>query len=171
VKWLEVDQAASAPNPNTVETPRGTFSAKVDQKGRLKIPAAFQEYFKAIREEKFFVTTIDTRLLHIYPMCVWRENEAVMDQPPASDAELESAEHLKFIVNYYGGDAALDAEGRMLIPQELRKALGLGESQIWMLFDKGKIVGYNEAEFSKQFGAATSDLASKVRTMKLKGFK
>jgi MraZ protein len=171
VKWLEVDQVASAPNPNTVETPRGTFSAKVDPKGRLKIPAAFQEYFKAIGEEKFFVTTIDLRLLHIYPLRIWRENESVMDLPASSDAELDSAEHLKFIVNYYGGDASIDGEGRMLIPQELRKALGLGESQVWMLFDKGKIVGYNEAEFSKQFGAATSDLAAKVKTMKLKGFK
>jgi MraZ protein len=166
-----VDQAASSPNQKPVETPRGTFNAKVDPKGRLKIPAAFQAYFKAIGEEQFFVTTIDSRLLHIYPMGMWRENEAVMDQTPSNDVDLEASEHLKFIVNFYGGDATIDGEGRMLIPQELRKALSLGESQVWMLFDKGKIVGYNEAEFGKQFGAATSDLAAKVKTMKLKGFK
>lgn len=166
-----MEPTAQATNLNAVETPRGTFSAKVDPKGRLKIPAAFQDYFKTIGEEKFFVTTVDGRLLYIYPIAVWRENERALDEALSTEADVEAAESVRFMVNYYGGDASLDGEGRLLIPQELRKALGLGESQVWMIFEKGKIVGYNELEFNKRLDAAKTDLASKVRLMKLKGFK
>ncbi len=166
-----MDPANSAANSTAVETPRGAFSAKVDPKGRLKIPAAFQEYFKTIGEEKFFVTTVDAKLLYIYPLAVWRENEKSLTESLETEADVDAAESLRFMVNYYGGDAAMDGEGRMLIPQELRKALGLGESQVWMIFENGKIVGYNELEFNKRLDAAKNDLASKVRLMKLKGFK
>lgn len=166
-----MEPTPQATNLSAVETPRGTFSAKVDPKGRLKIPAAFQEYFKTVGEEKFFVTTVDARLLYIYPISVWRENERSLDEALATEADVEAAESVRFMVNYYGGDASLDGEGRLLIPQELRKALGLGDGQVWMIFEKGKIVGYNELEFNKRLDAAKTDLASKVRLMKLKGFK
>lgn len=166
-----MEPTPQATNLTAVETPRGTFSAKVDPKGRLKVPAAFQEYFKAIGEEKFFVTTVDGRLLYIYPISVWRENERKLDEALSTEQDVEAAESVWFMANSFGGDATLDGEGRMLIPQELRKALGLGDGQVWMIFEKGKIVGYNELEYNKRLDAAKVDLAGKVRLMKLKGFK
>jgi MraZ protein len=160
-----------APNLITIERPRGFHSAKVDPKGRLKIPTAFQEYFKKLGEEKFFVTTTDAVLLDIYPLSVWRENEKRLDAPMETDEELMAAEQVRFMANCYGGDATMDGEGRILIPQELRKALGLSESQVYMVLDGGKIAGYNEAEYTKRLAEAKTDLQSKVRLMKLKGFR
>ena len=39
------------------------------------MPAAFQQFFTALREKKLFVTSLDRRIAQIYPMEVWRQNE------------------------------------------------------------------------------------------------
>ena len=51
---------------------RGSYSAKIDEKGRLKIPNAF----KAIVEERhgttgLYVTSVTGDSVRIYPMPVW----------------------------------------------------------------------------------------------------
>ena len=49
---------------------RGNYPAKVDDKGRVKIPAAFLE---SLREygNKFYVTSENGDYVKIYPMKVW----------------------------------------------------------------------------------------------------
>ena len=87
------------------------------------------------------------------------------------EAEMEAAEAVRFNANRFGGDASMDSEGRMLVPQELRKELGLNDSSVWVFFEKGKLVGYNELEYQKQCDASSEDLPGKNKTVKLKGFR
>jgi MraZ protein len=51
---------------------RGTHDAKVDEKGRLKLPA---DFMKLIVEKsygpKFFITSRDGRTTEIWPMQEW----------------------------------------------------------------------------------------------------
>jgi MraZ protein len=63
------------PRPAPVEPPRGTYQARVDEKGRLKLPAVFQQYLTDLGETKVFVTSLDVRIARIYPISVWKENE------------------------------------------------------------------------------------------------
>ncbi len=53
---------------------RGNIPAKVDEKGRLKIPAAFLEELKE-HGDRFYVTSEDGVRARIYPMKAWGEIE------------------------------------------------------------------------------------------------
>ena len=96
---------------------RGHHPARIDDKGRLKIPSAF---LGALTESSrdFFVTSISGEFVRIYPLHAWTEIEkrlAAMPQAhPARQRFLER-------VNFFGQVAQVDAQGRILIPQILRK--------------------------------------------------
>jgi MraZ protein len=97
---------------------RGNHLATVDEKGRLKIPAAFLE---ALRESgnRFFATSENGDFVRIYPMKIWNEIEEKL-------AKLSSHNRTKqkFLMraNYYGQVVELDAQGRLLIQPILREA-------------------------------------------------
>ena len=165
-----MDQTGQNQNP-AIENPRGIHKVAVDPKGRLKLPAVFKGYFETSDEKSFFVTTTDRKLLSVYPLSVWKENERILDSMTGSEVEMEAAEAVRFNANRFGGDASMDGEGRMLVPQELRKELGLNDSPVWVVFEKGKLVGYNELEYQKRCDASSEDLIAKNKTVKLKGFR
>ena len=97
---------------------RGNHLATVDEKGRLKIPAAFLE---SLRESgnRFFVTSENGDFVRIYPMKFWNEIEEKL-------AKLSSHNRTKqkFLMraNYYGQVVELDGQGRLLIQPILREA-------------------------------------------------
>ena len=97
---------------------RGNHLATVDEKGRLKIPAAFLD---SLRESgsRFFVTSENGDFVRIYPMKYWNEIEEKL-------AKLSSHNRTKqkFLMraNYYGQVVELDAQGRILIQPILREA-------------------------------------------------
>jgi DNA-binding transcriptional regulator/RsmH inhibitor MraZ len=166
-----VSTAGSESTPPVVETPRGTYTGRVDPKGRLKLPTDFKEYFEANGHKKFFITTVDAKQLYIYPISIWRENERRLEDALASEEDVAAADSVRFISNMYGADVTMDGEGRMLVPQELRKDLGFADAQVWMYFERGKIIGYNEIEYNRRRDEAKHELADKVRRLTLKGLK
>jgi MraZ protein len=97
---------------------RGNHLATVDEKGRVKIPAAFLE---SLREygNRFFVTSENGDYVQIYPMKFWNEVEEKL-------ARLSSHNRTKrkFLMraNYYGQVVELDGQGRILIQPILREA-------------------------------------------------
>ncbi len=97
---------------------RGNLPAKVDAKGRLKIPASFR---KAIEENfgtRLFITSISGESVKIYPLPVWEEIEERLAAPPTMKPE-----KVKFLerANYWGQEAEMDRQGRVLIHQRLRE--------------------------------------------------
>jgi MraZ protein len=100
---------------------RGNSETKIDEKGRLKIPATFKKVFEEeFPQTKFYVTSMDGKSARIYPMEAWLEVESKLKSsfdPLMSD--------LKHKVNYYGGEAEMDAQSRLLIPQVLREKAGI----------------------------------------------
>ena len=96
---------------------RGHHPARIDDKGRLKIPSAF---LGALTESSrdFFVTSVSGEFVRIYPLPAWTEIEkrlaAVPQAHPARQRFLER-------VNFFGQVAQIDGQGRILIPQILRK--------------------------------------------------
>jgi division/cell wall cluster transcriptional repressor MraZ len=100
----------------------------VDRKGRIKVPA----HFKHVLDEKygscFFVTSLDGKVAQIYPFENWERIEQKL-------AQLSSLNPLrrKFLnrVTYYGQVVEMDSQGRLPIPQLLRKSAGLrGEVEV-----------------------------------------
>jgi MraZ protein len=97
---------------------RGNYPARVDEKGRLKIPAAFLE---ALREygNQFFVTSENGEYVRIYPMRFWNDIEDKLAQLSSHNKTKQ-----KFLtrMNYYGQAVELDGQGRLLIQPILREA-------------------------------------------------
>lgn len=130
-----------------VEPPRGMYPGRLDDKGRLKLPADFQQYFAALPEKKLFVTSLDRRIAQIYPMAVWRGNEKFFenfrDDPRA-------ARSIAFNANDLGGNAEMDGQGRVLFPAELRRALGIENGTVRLYAYKGHIQVLSEAVYEEQ---------------------
>ena len=51
------------------------YPARLDEKGRLKLPERFQRYLGDLPEKKLFVTSLDRHMATVYPIAIWRDNE------------------------------------------------------------------------------------------------
>jgi DNA-binding transcriptional regulator/RsmH inhibitor MraZ len=157
------------PQSTPVEPPRGFFSAHIDDKGRLKFPVELQQYFAAIGDEKYFVTSVDDRIARIYPISVWKGNEKVLEQLATEDPD--AAEALAFVANDYGAETKVDPQGRMTLPTDLRRALSLENQEVRLDCSQGAINIYSKAEYEARKQKAKDMLADKLKAAKLKGFK
>ena len=97
---------------------RGNIPARVDEKGRLKIPAAFLEELKAFGDQ-FYVTSETGDYTRIFPMKIWEELETKLARLSSHNKTKQ-----KFLTwtNYYGQAVEVDSQGRILIPPVLREA-------------------------------------------------
>ncbi len=154
--------------PTTVEPPRGTFQARVDDKGRLKLPAIFLQYLKDLGEEKVFITSLDTRTARIYPISVWKDNEILFE---SATEDPEALEAVNWVANHFGADSELDGQGRVLVPTDLRRHLKIENEQVWMNCYKGRINIYSPAEYEQQKTLHMENLAEKLKTLERKGLK
>jgi len=97
---------------------RGSHPATVDEKGRLKIPAAF---LADLREtgDTFYVTSDSGDHVWVYPMSAWGEIEQKLARIPSSNPSRQ-----KFLTrtSYFGQMVVIDKQGRILIPALLREA-------------------------------------------------
>jgi len=100
---------------------------KIDQKGRLKIPASSVSGFREMGTG-FFITSEDGQCARIYPMQVWNEIEKRLVKLSLHD---RSMQNLLLRAKYFGETVNMDAHGRVLIPAVLRKAaLIKGEANV-----------------------------------------
>src|SRR5690348_5753030 len=147
-----------------VEPPRGMYPARLDDKGRLKLPTSFQQFFSALREKKLFVTSLDRRIAQIYPMEVWRQNEnffeTYRDNPNV-------AKNVAFNAADLGIEAEMDAQGRITFPPELRRELGIENQTLRLFAYKGRIEVLSEKIYEERklqaSGTGPEDVANLER--------
>ncbi len=96
---------------------RGNHPAKIDEKGRLKMPAAFKQQMDAQNVTQFFVTSTNGKRAEIWPLPEWEKVEERLARASSLDDAVE--EYLN-LVNYYGQQVEMDNQGRVLLPQILR---------------------------------------------------
>lgn len=112
---------------------RGNAPAKIDDKGRLKVPNAFRAVIHEEHGSEVFVTSLTGESVRIYPMPVWLEIERKLAQAPSTHPA-----RLKFLdrVNFFGQVSELDPQGRVLIQPRLREsALMTGEVDVLGKYD------------------------------------
>ena len=151
-----------------VEPPHSIAQARVDDKGRLKLPAEFLEYLKKLAVDKVFITTVDLELARIYPIPVWKTNEGLFSN--AGDLA-ELAEDVAYIAKYFGGDSEIDAQGRVLMPAKLREKLELESQPVWLDVYQGRINVAGKAMHEARFHRAMANLGEKVKALEKKGLK
>jgi transcriptional regulator MraZ len=98
---------------------RGNAPARIDDKGRLKVPNAFRSVLESKHGRELFLTSLTGEYVRIYPMPVWLLIEEKLGQMPSTHPA-----RLRFLdrVNYFGQAGELDAQGRVIIPVRLRDA-------------------------------------------------
>ena len=112
---------------------RGNYAAKIDDKGRLKIPNAFRALVEKTHGAELFVTSLTGESVRVYPMPVWLALEEKLSRAPSTHPA-----RIKYLdrVNYYGQTAAIDAQGRVVIHQRLRESAGMaGDVDVFGLVD------------------------------------
>jgi MraZ protein len=151
-----------------LEAPRGVHTSRVDDKGRLKVPAAIKEYLASLEESQLFVTSLDMRTVRIYPMSVWRENERLFEE---LEEEAEDAQELAFLAQDLGHEVAMDPHGRVLIPTELRRMLDLENKPVFLNTYKGRINLMGKAVYEEQQARARAKAADRLKRLEMKGLK
>src|SRR5579871_5436078 len=108
---------------------RGNHPAKVDDKGRLKVPAEFKRRVDEMYGPQFFITSRDGKRAELYPMKEWEKIEEALAKLPAGGAKRKFLD----VTNYYGQVVEMDQQGRLLIPQLLREAAGIEADDVAVL--------------------------------------
>lgn len=148
--------------------PRGFHQARVDEKGRCKLPAAVHQHLVATGVKKVFITTVDLATARLYPISVWEENEKLFANPGAAAPQ---AKAISFLARHYGSDSDVDGQGRVLLPQELRKKLQMENQPVWLGFDKGALEMYGEANYQKKLAESEAEALAALEVMQMNGFK
>jgi MraZ protein len=142
---------------------RGSAPARLDEKGRLKVPNLFRQQIEEAFGPDLFVTSLHGKNVLLYPMPIWQALEEKLASLPA----IHRAKS-KFLerVNYYGQNGSLDGQGRVLIPQILRDAARLpadvvvtGNIDHLVVSDRGALESRLSSE---EFTAADYDELSKL---------
>lgn len=150
------------------EPPHSIAQASVDDKGRLKLPAEFVAYLKAVDGLKVFITTVDFRQVRIYPLAVWKRNENLFDNASENAA---AAERVERIAKAFGGDAEIDGSGRVLLPASLRDAMGLEKQAVMVDVHKGRLNVVTKKVHDELMQVYRASLAEDLAAMVKIGFK
>jgi MraZ protein len=99
---------------------RGSQQAKIDEKGRLKLPTNFRSYIdEKWKTAAVYLTCDDSAgaYVRVYPLPVWESVEEKLLKMPSTDIA-----RLRFHrwTSLYGQEGEIDAQGRVLIPPQLR---------------------------------------------------
>ena len=112
---------------------RGNYAAKIDDKGRLKIPNAFRALVEKTHGAELFVTSLTGESVRVYPMPVWLVLEEKLARAPSTHPA-----RIKYLdrVNYFGQTSEIDAQGRVVIHQRLRETASMsGDVDVFGLVD------------------------------------
>jgi len=148
------------------EPPHSIAQASVDEKGRLKLPAEFLEYLEALKVTKVFITTFDQRQARIYPIEVWKVNEALFENSAEAGAE-----RLALLAKAYGGDAEIDKSGRVLLPAKLREVLDLEKQPVWLDVYHGRINVVSKKIHDERMHLAQANMSEDLKTLEKMGLK
>lgn len=124
----------------------GHSPAKVDDKGRLKIPAGFRKVIEEKYGEDCFITSTDGERALIYPMPVWYDFQGRLSKVPStSQAKMKLLER----VNYFGQTGTIDAQGRVLVPAVLRNVAGIADDVV-VIGNTDHLIVWNEERIQKR---------------------
>ncbi len=129
---------------------RGNHPARVDEKGRLKLPADFKRRVDEVYGPQFYVTSRDGRRAEIHPIKEWEKVEAKLAGIPSMNPAKK-----KFldVTNYYGQVTEIDVQGRLLLPQILRESARLN-GDVVVLGAQTVLEVVNRDEFEAELKAA-----------------
>jgi MraZ protein len=98
---------------------RGNHPTRVDEKGRLKVPAEFKRVIDEKYAQKFYITSLDGIVAQVYPFEEW---ERIEQKLAALSTYNPTKKKFLTRTNYYGQVVEMDGQGRLLVPHILRES-------------------------------------------------
>jgi MraZ protein len=124
----------------------GHSPTRIDDKGRLKIPAGFRKVIEERYGQDCFITSMDGESALVYPLPVWFDFQARLAKvPSSSQAKVKLLER----VNYFGQVSTLDAQGRVLVPAVLREVAEISEDVV-VLGSQDHLIVWNGQRIQKR---------------------
>jgi len=125
---------------------RGNALAKVDEKGRLKVPASFRSVLEPQYGGEFFVTSLRGDCVLVYPVQVYAELEARLIQASKFEPVVRK---LRTSLNYFGQSSSMDPQGRVLIHPLLRERASI-DGEVAVLGQQNHLEVWNRSKFEQQ---------------------
>ena len=124
----------------------GHAPARIDEKGRLKVPANFRKIIEERFGQDCFITSTDGERALIYPMPVWADFQSRLAKVPSTSvAKTKLLER----ANYFGHAAAIDTQGRLLIPTVLRNVAGIADDVV-VIGNQDHLIVWNEERIQRR---------------------
>jgi DNA-binding transcriptional regulator/RsmH inhibitor MraZ len=144
------------------------YPARLDDKGRLKFPTVFQQFFNSFTDGKLFVTSLDGRIGQIYPISAWRKNEELFDQ---YRDDPDALQELLFNAQDLGSETEMDSQGRITVNPELRQELDMQGQELHLMAYKGRVEILTEAVYQERKLRARPKAAENVRKLEQAGMR
>ena len=101
---------------------RGNHPARIDDKGRLKVPNGFRTFVETQYGAEMFVTSVTGEFVRLYPMAVWLEIERRLAAVPSTNP---SKQRFLDRVNFFGQAVTMDRQGRVVVPPLVRESAAM----------------------------------------------
>lgn len=160
----------SGPNPNDsqAELPRGRYPGRLDDKARLKLPAAFAQFFGTLPEKKLYLTSLDRRIAQLYPISEWRENEKFFDNFRANPSAVRN---ILFNAQDLGADVEPDAQGRITVHPDLRRELRMEGTELHLMAVKGHLEILTDEIYQERKRKALERAAEDLELLQMEGLR
>lgn len=125
---------------------RGNHPARIDDKGRIKVPNGFRTLIEQQYGSEMFVTSVTGEYVRLYPMAVWLEVERKLAEVPSTNPS-----KLRFLdrVNFFGQAVTMDKQGRVVVPQLLRESAAMA-GEVSVLGLQNHLAVWNQKRLSER---------------------
>jgi MraZ protein len=138
------------------------YPARLDEKGRLKLPTVFQEYLGKFPEKTLFCTSLDGSIGQLYPISVWNQYQEFLD---SYSEDPEAVENVMFMAQDLGAEAEMDSQGRVTLNAELRRALDLQGQELRLMAYRGGVQILTQALYEARRQRADKSAGDAVRKL------
>jgi MraZ protein len=139
---------------------RGSFIVKLDDRGRVKVPAKYLSIFESLYGRDVYLTSINGDHILFYPLSIWERIEQKIEAITVRDPDIE-----QFIdrISFWGTEGEIDPKGRVLVPSGLRESCKLVED-VLILGKVNYMVIWNREAFKSRYidGVFTDEKMQKV---------
>src|ERR1035438_7143745 len=132
------------------------YDSTMDDRGRVKVPAAFKEYLERFPDKKLYVTSLDRRIAQVYPIVLWEQTEKFLDEYRANP---KVGTRVRFNAAELGSETEMDSQGRVLFSPKLRRELDM---------ENITPISYAQCGLYRQFHRREEDVYSNIEYLYLK---
>src|ERR1700722_3987955 len=134
----------------------GEYECKLDEKGRLMLPAGLKKQLPPKEQKKFVVNRGFEKQLNLYPRKEW---EKITTQ--INELNLFVKQNREFVRKFKNGapEIEVDGSGRVLLPKALMDYAGINKDAI-LFAHSNRIEIWSKAEYDKFMKEGADDFAT-----------